>query len=262
MDRAWLREALLGHAESVRLSVPGARDGDADAVHDLRVGLRRSRSLLASYAPLLDCRGLPAEHGELRTWMQTVGADLGTARDRDVVHALLLDLLGAGTPLPDGPQVVAVAVLLDTPALARVLTALPAVAAGVPDIAPEDGWPCARAAWRGLRRRSRGTGSDAGPDALHRVRKAAKRARYAADALAPATTGKAAARLGRAADLARGVQGALGEHRDTVLLRAWLAAPGGDLDALASERGTLALAEYERLRGEVAPLRLRSRPPG
>jgi len=261
MDGAWLREALLAHATTVRRSVPCAREGDADALHDLRVGMRRSRSLLTTYAPLL---GEGSQHAELVTWLQTVGTDLGAARDRDVVHALLLDLIGADDL--DGHPVAwllaPVALPLDTPALARVLDTLPALAAAVPDLDPALGWRHASASWRALRRRARRTGVDAGPDVLHRVRKAAKRARYAADALAPACDGKAAARLGRAGDLARVVQGALGEHRDTVLLRAWLAAPGGDLDVLARQRGALALAEYSRARDDVAGLRLRRRPPG
>jgi CHAD domain-containing protein len=53
---------------------------------------------------------------------------------------------------------------------------------------------------------------------LHEVRKAAKRSRYAADAVAP-VLGRPAKRYAKAA---AGVQGVLGDHQDAVVERQWL----------------------------------------
>jgi CHAD domain-containing protein len=75
-------------------------------------------------------------------------------------------------------------------------------------------------AYRRLRKRARRAASlAAGPErdaALHEMRKAAKRARYAADALTP-SGGKPAKRF--AAQMKQ-IQSVLGDHHDTVVARA------------------------------------------
>jgi len=89
--------------------------------------------------------------------------------------------------------------------------------------------------------------------ALHDVRKAAKRARYTADAVAPAL-GKPAR---RSANRLKTVQGLLGDHQDTVVSRqllrrlAMAAHDAGENDfsyGLLYERDT---AEAQRLRAEL-----------
>ena len=104
---------------------------------------------------------------------------------------------------------------------------------------------------------SRGGGAArGGPRTLHEVRKAAKRARYAAEALAPALGDRAL----RQAGVAEQVQDALGTHRDTLLTRRLLHRLGvdepdtdaehvfalGRLHAREERRGEEALYDYAR----------------
>jgi CHAD domain-containing protein len=56
--------------------------------------------------------------------------------------------------------------------------------------------------------------------ALHETRKAAKRARYAAEVAGPALGKKRGRRAGRFAKRMKNVQGVLGDHQDAVLARA------------------------------------------
>ncbi|MGN6576251.1 MAG: CHAD domain-containing protein, partial [Nocardioides sp.] len=120
--------------------------------------------------------------------------------------------------------------------------------------------------WRRVRRRARAA-DRAGPGderelALHDVRKAAKRARYAAEALAPAL-GERAATM---AALAERVQDTLGSHRDTLLTRGLLHRMGveegapadgehvfalGRLHAWEQARGEESLADYAEARAEL-----------
>jgi CHAD domain-containing protein len=119
--------------------------------------------------------------------------------------------------------------------------------------------------WRRVRRRARAADrSGDGPQrevALHDVRKAAKRARYAAEALEPAF-GERAARM---AALAERVQDALGSHRDTLLTRDLLHRLATDpepddrehvfalgrLHAEEQARGEESLAAYAAARAEL-----------
>jgi CHAD domain-containing protein len=120
--------------------------------------------------------------------------------------------------------------------------------------------------WRRVRRRARAAdGSGSGPEreaALHDVRKSAKRARYAAEALSPALGDRAA----RMAVLAERVQDTLGSHRDTLLTRDLLhrmaTAPQepadrehlfalGRLHAGEEASGEESLAAYDEARAEL-----------
>jgi CHAD domain-containing protein len=67
-----------------------------------------------------------------------------------------------------------------------------------------------------MRRAWRAAPGQARNEALHRARKSARRARYAAEAMAPAIGGKAA----RFAKRMKRVQSVLGEHQDSVIARA------------------------------------------
>ena len=114
---------------------------------------------------------------------------------------------------------------LDSPRYARLLAELDRVTAGPPrgpqaaaparDILP----PAVRRAYRQAKRRMRrARHMPAGPGrdiALHRARKSARRARYAAEAATPAA-GPQARRFARQM---KKVQSALGDHQDAVLAR-------------------------------------------
>jgi CHAD domain-containing protein len=95
------RRALAGYLRAQRDAIveqdPQVRDGDAEAVHKMRVATRRLRSTLRSFAPLLpgDPEGrLDRLHDEIK-WLTGI---LGEVRDGDVMADRLARLVGAEPP--------------------------------------------------------------------------------------------------------------------------------------------------------------------
>ena len=230
-----IREYLRAHAEVLISLDPLVRRNEPDAVHQMRVTTRRLRSVLQAYGPFagLQARRLVSE-------LQWLGTVLGAARDAEVLAAHLLtdlDRLPAeqvigpvkarvqghfASVTADGTRAVVAA--LDSGryfALLDDLDSLAASPAGGPAAqAAGSVLPAAVArAYRRTRRRARrASGAPAGPatkTAWHEVRKAAKRARYAAEAVAPAL-GSDASRFARQMKY---VQSALGDYQDTVVVR-------------------------------------------
>jgi CHAD domain-containing protein len=218
---------------------PRVRADEPDAVHQMRVTTRRLRSTLATFRPLFDRSVTEPVRAELK-WLGTV---LGTARDAEVIGDRLLAAVRAEPPeLVLGP----VAARVRTTSTARHRDAMAAVLAALsdrryydlldaldallaePPLTERAADPAKRvlrkrtmAAWRRARRAAEAVpaGPDAGRDAaLHEVRKAAKRARYAADTARP-VLGKPARSFARGM---KSVQKLLGEHQDTVVIRAEL----------------------------------------
>src|SRR5205807_500474 len=99
-----------------------------------------------------------------------------------------------------------------------------------------------RAPWHDLRRAARALGEQPPDEALHQARILAKRARYAAEAVAPAL-GPAAARFGK---LAAALQTVLGEHQDSITMQAWLRTAGGGSRRRAFAAGELFAMEAAR----------------
>ena len=94
--------------------------------------------------------------------------------------------------------------------------------------------------WRRLERRCRKVGRRSTDAELHRVRILAKRARYAADALAPAF-GRPAERF---ADAAADLQDLLGDQHDAVVAAAWLRSTAiGSSPAVAFAAGLMSQQE-------------------
>jgi CHAD domain-containing protein len=212
------------------------RAGDQEGVHQLRVAARRLRSALATYRPVLQ----PDATTALRADLKWLGAELARARDAQVLRQRLDDAL---TAQPDDLVLGPVRARLDT-ILAEKYTSGRATADAAlnseryfelldrlelfVDDPPTD--DAGRRPARGVvpdlvakelkrvRKRHRAY-TNADPDrqdpALHEVRKAAKRLRYAAETARP-VFGKRAKRL---AARARDVQKVLGEHQDTVVAR-------------------------------------------
>jgi CHAD domain-containing protein len=237
---AYVREqvaALAAHDPRVRLD-------QHDAVHQMRVATRRLRSVLAAYRPLFDRTVTEPLRDELR-WL---GAVLGEARDAEVLHARLRAAVDAE---PDDLLLGPVVARIDTDLLgryreahARILEALDGdrylallvaldgvVATGGRKTIPRG----VRRTWR--RVRAAASAVEAAPperrdEALHDVRKAAKRARYAAEAARPAL-GRPAKRY---ASRMKDVQGLLGDQHDTVVAREVLRAMGAQA-FLAGENG-------------------------
>lgn len=230
---AYLRaqyEDLLARDVAVRRDLP-------DAVHRMRIALRRTRSALRSHRGVLDRTGTDPLRAELK-WL---GAELGVDRDREVLDERLHTLLGE---VP-GPQVLGpvqarlrvwsagaredsrstATAALDS---ARYLALLDALDAWLsdPPLRQAAARPAARLLPKAVAKEHGrlvtaveralslppGTPRDL---ALHEARKKAKRLRYAAET-AKGTAGKAA--KGFARDV-KAVQSLLGEHHDSVVAR-------------------------------------------
>jgi triphosphatase len=90
-----LRAVLAACLEQVLANLEPAREAsDGEGVHQLRVGLRRTRAALALFSACLPKEQADAFKGELR-WL---AGELGPARDLDVFLAETLDPLAARFP--------------------------------------------------------------------------------------------------------------------------------------------------------------------
>lgn len=237
-----------------------------NAVHPMRLAVRRYRSVLRDLAPPLDPERAVALEAEL-TWL---GGLLGAVRDRQVLRGHLAAAFAELPPeLAAGPTAAEVdAVLGDEQATAETaLTAAMRGARYVRLLAELRDWryqlPVADAepavaveavlgrARRRVARRGGQVPAAVGADrddAVHRVRKAAKRARYLAE-LAEPELGRRARRV--IIDLTRR-QDELGARQDRVIAAAFLRdlATGAGRPALAG--GAFALGVlYERERADL-----------
>lgn len=261
---AVLAERVAVHTEALHRGIQSlVLDGDEDgtAVHELRRTIRRARSLLA-----VEAVSGPAG-AALRDRLGVLGRRLGEVRDPLVaartVEALLAPMRAAPghaaaiALLVDGPvaeQADLVARLADDLGAPWVLDLLAAVEGFEPDgpraLTAQPVWPAlAERAVRRARRRAR-RAIDGDLEALHRARKAAKRARFVVAELQEAglDLGKGLVRRARRDAQAQDV---LGDHRDLALVLASLpaaserlAAAGGNAFALgrAAEDGERRLA--------------------
>jgi CHAD domain-containing protein len=209
-----LQRVLRVHAEEIVERERGVRVGtDPEELHKQRVATRRLRSLLRSTrSQLVD----PDRGNRLRDELKWLGGLLGEVRDRDVLIAYLLDELatieeaaafGAILELLDGEREEArkeVLAAFDSDRYRELLDEL----ARPPALRDGETLETAAAAEFGrLRKRAGKLGKDPSDEELHAVRIAAKRARYAAEALGEDAFVK------RAKDL----QDVLGEHQDAAV---------------------------------------------
>ncbi|MCU1459232.1 MAG: hypothetical protein JWL73_3324 [Actinomycetia bacterium] len=246
-----VRRAIAASVERlVEHDAPTRIGEDPEGVHQMRVAARRLRSDLRTFRSLLE----PSWNDPLRDDLQWLGAELGAVRDAEVLAGRLLDLAatlpepesGAAGQLIDGLLQQGDRARADLRAALRsdryleLLDRLVAAAQEPPFAAgSEADEPAAevvgtlvRAPWRHLHRAVDELGEDPADQALHEVRKRAKRARYAAEAVAP-VIGKPARKF---ADAVAEVQTVLGDHMDAVMAEAWLRAAG------LAEPGTVAFA--------------------
>ncbi len=216
---------------------PMVRRNEPDAVHQMRVATRRIRSTLQSFGKLVWACDTSHAAAELK-WL---GGLLGQARDAEVLTERLLGKLGKLDPeLVVGPApdrvrdqfgtagakaVEAVRKTLDSRRYFALLDELDALI-HEPELADDAGERAAavlpggaRRAYRRTHRRLRvARTASAGSErdmALHEARKAAKRARYAAELVAP-VIGSDARRFARRM---KRVQTLLGDHQDSVIAR-------------------------------------------
>ncbi|WP_109507382.1 CHAD domain-containing protein [Nocardioides speluncae] len=224
---------------------------ETEPVHQSRVRLRRLRSVLASYSPVVPDTGWP----RLRRELQWLGSEIGPVRDLDVLAASLAghpELVGylaerrageydAARAAADGGRARRLLDRLTALAEPDAWTAAPQVAATK---AAEDA--IARETSRVLDRADAADEVADDPhehdERLHDVRKAAKRLRYTAEAAAEVVDSAA-----ETAERAERVQEVLGARNDAVLTIAWL-------DETAAREPALAAACAEAAEGRRAQL--------
>lgn len=263
------------------------RGGDSEGVHQMRIATRRLRSALATYRDTLP----PGATAGLRSELSWLGGALAEARDAEVMRARINDLARHQPPgLVIGPVIERVEsemgarfaagradadLALSGDRYYRLLDQLDTFCA-----APGFSRAGHRAARRQVphllqadldRTRKRHRAVEAAPpgperdQALHEVRKAAKRLRYSAETAHP-LFGKRARRL---TETAKAMQDMLGEHQDTVVARTVLreiavrAEQAGEntftygrLHALEEARAATVEREYPRLLEQLPPGRL------
>lgn len=267
-----LASYLAEQAGRLRSLEPAVRADEPEAVHDMRVATRRLRSALRTFRPLVDADTSRALRAELR-WL---AEQLGAARDAEVLRARVV---GAARAQPGdlllGPVVQRLddelatthrraldelRAALDTVRCRRLLAALDELVAAPPAtpaaLRPADEVLArhVRKAWRAVRKAHRAVGRSGTDDAqLHELRKAAKRARYAAEVAAPVHGGDATALASALAKL----QDVLGEQHDSVVARELLRRTGVEAH-LAGENGFSfgRLHALEECRGDEAAARL------
>uniref|UniRef100_UPI000A3A600F CYTH and CHAD domain-containing protein n=1 Tax=Amycolatopsis kentuckyensis TaxID=218823 RepID=UPI000A3A600F len=225
--------SLHEHYGRLRRADVGVRLDADDAVHQMRVAVRKLRSTLRTFDSIVESGGLVGE-------LQWLGRQLAPARDTEVAEERLREQLDAlPSELVFGPlrqfltrhfareaeegRTRALAALTGKRYL-KLLRSLDALVEE-PSLTPKARKPAkvglrkpVRKAAKKLRRAeaaARGLEGDELGTALHDVRKKAKRARYAADTVKPAYGKKLRAWRKNV----KAVQSTLGEHQDTVVGR-------------------------------------------
>jgi CHAD domain-containing protein len=226
-----LVDYLQTQREAVGRLVQPVRQGDVEAVHDMRVAVRRLRATLRTFGPLLNTERTEPLRAELG-WL---GDLLGEARDPDVIAARLDAAVAREAPeLIVGPvanriqqRLAAVSARahadldegLDSPRYAGMTDLIDEVLAG---IAPTNGRRLHARVRRALLRADRilagavdslSTCDNDAAVKLHHARRAYKRARYAVEVLVPAGPPEA----GRLVNRLRDVQDLLGEFQDSIV---------------------------------------------
>lgn len=230
-DRAVRR--LLGHLlDTLRANEPGLRDGrDPEFLHDYRVALRRTRTVLGQLKRLFPSEALATFRAEFK-WL---GQITGSVRDLDV-YLLRMDAYRSHLPARIQPDLDPLAAFLERrrrEAHATLVAALDSprytalmhdwrtfLEAPVPEPppTPEAGAPirdvAARRIWRAYRRvlkKGRAVTPASPPETLHALRIACKKLRYLLEIFHPLFPSKPVKRLVR--DL-KALQDVLGEHQD------------------------------------------------
>ena len=229
---AAVRAALTEAVDRIVQHDVGMRAQDVESLHQARVGLRRLRSHLRLFAPLLDGPWSESLHAELRG----LARQLGEVRNLDVLidrlGSIVVDLRPVVDPLLDDLATRrdadrrALLELLGDERYSALLERLVAAAAA-PPLLSSAGRPAGstlpplfNAAWRRLAKHGDRMNADWTDADYHELRIRAKRARYAAEAIGPALDGSRR----RGADAIRkrlsALQTLLGELQDSATSRA------------------------------------------
>jgi len=239
---------LLRHDAGVRLG------GDIEDVHQARVATRRLRSDLRTFRHLLDEEWTNTTRAELG-WIAGL---LGAVRDADVLLERLDGALAETGQSTAGKTLRRKLVAEQTSARASLLEAIRTdryvdllerlvTAAREPPLTESAEEPAVALAevaarpWNRLKKARRELDHEPSDADLHALRLRAKRARYAAEAVAPVFGRQAEAFAGAVA----GLQGVLGDLHDAAVMRDWLEAHVRGLGQRAAFAAG-AVAELER----------------
>jgi CHAD domain-containing protein len=261
------------HAEKLTSLDPAVRRDEPDSVHQMRVTTRRLRSTLQSFGKVLSSADTKHLAAELR-WL---GHVLGDDRDNEVLSGHIeAELHQTPVELVMGPVAArvrehfaplaaqsrkAVLAALDSERYFGLLNELDHILAE-PPLGPDADQPAKKALRAAVARTYRRTAkrfrraSEAHPGeptnvALHAARRAAKRSRYAAEAVTP-VFGKQAKQYGKRM---KKVQSSLGDHQDAVIarntlrelgVRAHLEGENAFTFGLLHEHNTTAVRDSER----------------
>jgi CHAD domain-containing protein len=251
------REPALAHVQAylaaqvaaIEKNDPIVRlDPDVEALHDLRVAVRRARAVLRVARGLFEREWVDRLRDELK-WL---GGELGPARDLDV---LILHVREEREEVgPDASPIVRRLERERRSARRRVLAALKSdryiallddLRAGAlhpPTVVADASLKrLARKAFKKLRRDVAALGPTPTDEALHRVRIRGKRARYAAEVATP-VAGKRAEKFVTAA---KQFQDVVGEHQDALVAEQKIRAFAASADAAF---GAGRLVERQRAR--------------
>jgi CHAD domain-containing protein len=282
-------------AEQVRrlqAADPELRQGDPDAVRQVRLSARRLRTALATFRPVLRRADTEPLRDEL-AWLRAV---LGPARDAAAVRDRLTQVVGSQPgELLLGPVAARTATAtgtalrhahdrmlaeLDGPRYVRLLESLdqllahPPLTAGAAQDAEKVLPPLMKKAWRRVTRYRGALARAGGPSKdrqLHELRRAARRSRYAAEVIAGGLTGRRQRVARRWTKRMTRVQHALGARQDGLVIRDRLRELGvqahldgengfsyGRLHTLEQDRVDAALTDARRAWARVDRRRLRS----
>jgi CHAD domain-containing protein len=253
-----LAEVITHLVAKIGAKAPAALADEPDAVHQLRTAVRRLRNVLAAFSQYVE----PSAVGGLRARLADYSDRLGLARDLEV-RAAWCEQVATEIGLAEDVRDRLVTPLLE--AHARAHAAL-VEWAGSPDA---ESLHAALASWAAAPALANGTARPASavarevltaqvervidhaaeyrndPESAHALRKAGRRLRHTADAVTkpPAEVlGPDAAALG---ELGSRVQSLLGDHRDALLLAAYVRESLPD-DADLRASYTRAIEEAER----------------
>jgi CHAD domain-containing protein len=246
---------LAAQVRAMLVADPAVRLGlGPEPLHDFRVATRRMRALLRAARPGLDERWAEG----LRTELGWLAGETSAARDLDVlVEELLPRVERLGEADAEGGAQLLDALTADRgSARARVLAALDSpryfalverlvAEAGSPQLAGRglEMAPLLTSEYRRMRKAARRAGAEPDDAAMHRLRIAGKRARYAGElgALPGDRHGQAFIRA------AKDLQDVLGAHQDAVVAEERLRAlAAGAESAVAVAAGRLVEQETER----------------
>jgi len=223
-----IRAVLATHVRHLLMADIGVRRDLPDAVHQMRVAARRIRSALGTFSPLIE----PEADEYLRAELKWMASELGAIRDTEVMLARLDDHAGQLQDPADTERCRAsIDPLLQARLSAARSSALAALrsdrhqqlvedlvgAAVDPPVTDAAYAPCEETllplvarTWKRLRRAISALEMDGPSETWHAARIKAKRARYAAESVAPIFGGRMAKYAQRMSEVTE----LLGEHQD------------------------------------------------